>query len=381
LVFSRDGLLYSASGDQTIRIWDVGQRRCLATLRGSNHEVYGLALSPDGTTLASGGKDGVVAFWSARPRPEEEQPRLVPSGSFAGCAFTPDSRVLAVPRAGTVSLFDLPTCKEIEQIPALGTDVSKVVYSPDGTLLVSGSKNEKIRVWSCAERRLLRELGDPNAPIYPVGFRADGRRFLSVDAKGKAIWWDTLTWQAVQTFTVGVESRSGVAVSPDGRLFVVGTETGAVHWLNAETGEVLATRSDAYRQPVSGIAFSGDGSRAASVSEYGSVALWDPSSFQLITAFKGHMYAAFDVAFSPDGRRLATGGATDRDVVKLWDLSTYRELVTLPGQGTLFYFVDFSPDGHWLAACGMQGKLHLWHAPSWAEIEAEEKKLKNAQWP
>jgi len=385
LIFSTDGLwLYSAGADQTIRIWDVGQRRCLTTLRGSTHQVYGLALSPDGTTLASACKDGVVAFWDARPRPEEEQPRLIPLGRLAQPAFAPDSRVLAAPREGTVTLFDLTTSKEIEQLPTLGTDVGIVAYSPDGTLLVSGSRSGKTRVWSCAERRLLRELGDPNAPIYLGGFRADGRRLLTTDGKGKAIWWDTHTWQASQTFVVELPISGGTAVSPDGRLLAVGTETGAVRWLNGETGELLARVAGppGPPYPVFGVAFSGDGSRVATVSIYGMVALWDPSSFRLIAAFKGHMEAAHGVGFSPDGRRLATGGGNNRDAVKLWDLSTHRELMTLPGQGSEYAFVAFSPDGRWLAACNRnEGKLHLWRAPSWAEIEAEEKRLESGQSP
>ncbi len=369
LIFSADGLrLYSSSADQTIRIWDVEQRQCLATLRGSTDELYGLSLSPDGTTLASAGRDGVVAFWSALPRPEEEQPRLIPLGGFVGPAFAPDSRVLAAPRAGTVRLFDLATVEEVEQLSALGTDVSTVSYSPDGTLLVSSSRSGKIRVWSCAERRLLRELGDPNAPIHPVGFRADGTRLLTVDETGKAIWWDTLTWQAVRTFGVDRESVSVGAVSPDGRLLVSGTVTGAVRWLNGETGELLATGAG-HRHRVAGIAFSQDGTRAASVAEDGTLALWDSSSFQSIDAFKGHMLGAHGAAFSPDGRRFATGGG-NREVVKLWDVSTHRELMTLPGQGSLFRFVAFSPDGRWLAACNLKGELHLWRAPSWEEIEA-----------
>ena len=148
-----------------------------------------------------------------------------------------------MPRAGTVSLFDLATSKEIEQLPALGTDVRTVVYSPDGTLLVSGSENGRIRVWSCAERRLVRELGDPNDPIYLGCFRADGRRLLSVDPQGRAIWWDTLTWQAVQTFVWSGICLRREAISPDGRLWRIGTGTGALRWLNAETGELLATTS------------------------------------------------------------------------------------------------------------------------------------------
>jgi WD40 repeat protein len=227
-------------------------------------------------------------------------------------------------------------------------------------------------VWSCAERRLLRELGDPNAPIHPVGFRADGTRLLTVDETGKAIWWDTLTWQAVRTFGVDLESVSVGAVAPDGRLLVSGTATGAVRWLNGATGGPLATTSMAHRHRVAGIAFSQDGTRVASVAEDGTLALWDSSSFQAIDAFKGHMLGAHGVAFSPDGRRFATSGG-NREVVKLWDVSSHRELITLPGQGSVFRSVAFSPDSQWLAACNMKGELHLWRAPSWEEMEVAEK--------
>jgi len=372
LAFSADGRrLYSSSGDQTIRIWDVEQQQCLATLRGSSHEVFGLALSPDGAVLASAGKDGIVAFWSALPRPEQRQPRVIPLGGFGVPAFAPGGRVLAVPRAGTVSLFELATFKEIEQLPALGTDVSTVGYSPDGTLLACSTRGGKIRIWSGVERRLLRELGDPNAPIYPGGFRADGMQFFTVDITEKAIWWDTRTWQAVRTFGLDMESVSVGAVSPDGCLLAHGTWTGVVRWHSGETGTLLATTNAVHRDRVAGIAFSPDGMRAASVSEDGTLALWDPSSLQPIDVFKGHMLAGHGVAFSPDGCRFATGGG-DHEAIKLWDVSGRRELVTLPGQGALFRSVAFSPDGRWLAACSANGELHLWQAPSWEEIEFAE---------
>jgi len=241
-------------------------------------------------------------------------------------------------------------------------------------------RSGKMRVWSCAERRLLQELNDPNIPIYPIGFRPDSRWLLSVDGKGKAIWWDALTWQPARTFVLEMKSHATEAVSPDGRLLVVGTETGAVHWLNAETGEVLATRSDAHRFPVIGIAFSADGAQAASVGWDGRLAIWNPSSRELMTSFKGHMLGAHAVAFSPDGRRLATS-SVGREAVRLWDLSTHRELITLAGQGSNFRYVAFSPDGRWVTACSEEGKLHLWRAPSWAEIEAAEKKPESSQSP
>jgi WD40 repeat protein/serine/threonine protein kinase len=380
LVFSERGLrLYSASADQTIRVWDMAQQRCLATLRGSTDEVWGLALSPDDATLVSASKDGIVAFWSAHPRLEEESPRLIALGKRVQPAFAPAGRILAAPCAGTVTLLDPATSEVIEQIPALGADVRMVAYSADGALLASGSGRGRTRVWSRAERRLLLEFDDPNHPLHWWHFWADGRRLLSVSGEGKVTWWDTLTRQAVRTFTG--EPFRGAAVSPDNRLLLVGAVRGVVRWINAETGELLATTTDAHRHELSGIAFSEDGSRAASVAFDGTLAIWDPSSFQLIDSFKGHMLGAHAVAFSPDGRRLATGGGGGREVVKLWDVSTRRELLTLPGQGTLFRYVAFSPDGIWLAACNWQGKLHLWRAPSWEEIEAEEKRLNSEKSP
>ena len=114
-------------------------------------------------------------------------PRLIPLGPAARSqpVFAPDSRTLAVPRGGTVSLFDLATSTEIKQLPKLGTDVSTVAYSPDGTLLVSGSESGKIRMWSCTERRLLPEWDSHKGSILLLRFRADGTRMRP----GGAIGW------------------------------------------------------------------------------------------------------------------------------------------------------------------------------------------------
>jgi WD40 repeat protein len=178
---------------------------------------------------------------------------------------------------------------------------------------------------------------------------------------------------------MGIQPSWEMAVSVDGRLLAFGMRTGAMRWYNAETGELLSTTTGGDRL-TSQVAFSSHDSLVAHTSPYGTVALWDPSSFTLITKLDGHLLGAFGVAFSPDGRRVATGGGTSRDAVKLWDLSTHRDLITLSGQSTVSSFVAFSPDGRWLAACNsIEGKLNLWSAPSWKEIEAEEKRLQSAQ--
>jgi eukaryotic-like serine/threonine-protein kinase len=101
-------------------------------------------------------------------------------------------------------------------------------------------------------------------------------------------------------------------------------------------------------------------------------AIWDLSSFQPTDVFRGHMLGAHGVAFSPDGRRLATS-SNGREAIKLWDLPTRRELMRLAGQGSSFGGAAFSPDGKWLAARNGKNELQLWYAPSWEEIEAAER--------
>ena len=81
-----------------------------------------------------------------------------------------------------------------------------------------------------------------------------------------------------------------------------------------------------------------------------------------------------NLAFSPDGRRLITGGGTgSRDVVKLWDPESGREVAALTGEPGIYYGVGFSPDGDTLYAGSFLGTLLLWRAPSFADIEAAEK--------
>src|SRR6185369_8082946 len=99
----------------------------------------------------------------------------------------------------------------------------------------------------------------------------------------------------------------------------------------------------------------------------------DVATLQPVALLKGFQLGAHSVVFSPDGRRLAAG-SNGREAVKLWDVGTRQEVLTLSGEGSRFGGLNFSPDGRYLLAINDSGLAHIWIAPTWEEIAAEEAK-------
>jgi WD40 repeat protein len=279
-----------------------------------------------------------------------------------GPVVSPDGQRLASrQRAGAwsrLAVFDATSGRQTAVCDGHRTTWA-ITFSPDGTRLASTGDDQTARLWDPVTGALLATCRGHTSMVLGAAFRPDGARLVTTSADGTVRQWDAATGQEVEP---PYYRHTGVVVaavySPDGRWVAsAGTDRTVRVW--QATGRQDVAVLHGHTGVVTGVAFDPDGRRLASLSGNttdsliagwavdGTVRVWDVDSRATLPVLRGHTSYVYPVAFSPDGRWLASGGWDG--TVRLWDVATGEPCAALPHTGAV-PSLAYSPDGTWLVS-------------------------------
>jgi WD40 repeat protein len=169
----------------------------------------------------------------------------------------------------------------------------------------------------------------------------------------------------VRQFTVHTSAVESLAVSPDGRRLLTGSQDKTMCLWELPSTKVLHMFQD-FGGTVYCVGFSPDGRQAVSACADGSVRLWDVDKRTEIRRLDGHSRTVSGAAFSPDGRSVVSGG--DDQTVRVWDAATGRQLTRCMGHTQGVWYVAWSPDGCHVLSAGKDATIRLWDATTGVEV-------------
>jgi WD40 repeat protein len=369
-------------------VWAVGT----AAFGGGGFHV---ALAPDGKTLAAAGADNVVQLWDVATGKELRQIKMPPVG-LATLLFSPDGKILAVRGAQpTIYLWDATTGKELRQLttpqknPAGGVFIgggfgtASMAFSPDGKILAAGETtfdNGKVvtavKFWETAGGKELRQISaGQQMVVSALAYAPDGKTLAYAFQNGIHICAAD-TGKEIRQIKGQDPWIKGLVYSPDGKtLAVKGTADPAVRLLDPETGKVRLQLGEAAGAAANALvmmgmggfgcdlAFSPDGKLVAT-GEGSTVRLWEAATGKEMGPDGGHRGPVTSLIIAPGGVGASRGGD---NTVRLWEGATGKERSRFPApEGTTC--VALAPDGRLAALGNADGSVRLHETAAGKEL-------------
>lgn len=303
------------------------------------------------------------------------------AGGTTCVAFLPDGRRLASGgRDHCVRIWDLATNAEVAQLTGHSHEIAGISFLPGdrlisaGTVLKSGDKGPyvdggEVRVWDLKQNALLNAQAIPtDSEIKSLAVSGNGEQAAVACQDGAIHVLRTADCSHCRTIVGKRAAALATALSPDGKLLAASFEDGSVALWKLPDGERLPIPERIGMIPWS-LAFAPDGRRLAvggapletadrQFRRQGDIRVIDSTSGRVLAVAAGHAGPVLHVEFSPDGHRLVSG-SHDR-TVRIWDSLTGRREATLQGHEQLVTAASFSRESRLIASGSLDGSIRIW---------------------
>ncbi len=273
----------------------------------------------------------------------------------------------------TIRLWDLNTKKVLRSFTGHSQAVRAIAYSPNEEILATASDDKTIKLWNVNTFQEICTLFGHSHAVKSVTFSSDGKLLASGSWDKTVKLWDVKTSQEICTLSGHQLQVSAVALSqipPSGGILASASFDRTIRLWEVDqafecVGELKNLRNYNFSSILSGhtwavltVAFSPDGKILASGSDDNTIKLWEVNTGQLICTLVGHSWSVVAVTFSTDGEMLISGS---RDkTVKLWSVSTKKEIATLSGHVDSVSAVGVSPDAQQIVSGSRDKTIKLW---------------------
>ncbi|MEL6328582.1 MAG: protein kinase [Planctomycetota bacterium] len=400
---ARGDALAVGRSDGTIELWDLGRRERVFVLPDAHDDrVSGLAIAGDGSRIFSAGWDAVLKTWDAdggqvdvrrvdgdlirgiahserdgllaivtptsiefrHTRDRMLARRVLGQSDALGAAFMPESsengRVVTW-SYDSIKTWGLEATSGAYVLAHHGESADAVAASPDGRWIAAATRGGGVTLWRAGDGVPIGRWQTGSDRVYRLDFDRSGSRLAAACFDGTVRVWSVPDGGSIHVSDIGVPAFH-TAWCGDGTIIGVGAGGAFASLAGGETDPGGPTPLSAAAH--SAVACHAPSGRIAIAAEDGTITILRPESgrFREIRTFAGHDDTIGDLAWSPDGGMLASGG--NDAVVRVWDPESGRMLREMLGHGGLIKGLAFNADASRLASSAWEGEIRLWDTDS-----------------
>ncbi|GAB1420190.1 hypothetical protein MASR2M15_02740 [Anaerolineales bacterium] len=354
----------AAFEDNSVRYWDLETDEMIL-FQGHVLRPQDVVIAPDGQFAYSAGDDAVIIQWNLATGVSSNRLIGHRAGLYSVDVSSDGSRLFSGSFDGTVRYWDVDSGAQLKVLRGHTDEIWAIdaFLTADGeSRLLTGSRDTTIKLWDLDEGKLLKVFNGHEDTVYSVAVSPSKERILSAGRDGLLILWDIQSREIIRTLSGHQEFGRvfDASFSPDNLFVVSGGDEGKIFIWDLTTGEIVRTL-EGHGARVRAVAYSPDGRLIASGSQDGvenNLLIWDANTGEILQHLQGHNGIVYSLDFSPDSRFLASAGE-DRSVI-YWDLTESKIALQLYGHTQAVRSVAFNKDGTGLISGADDGTVRLW---------------------
>lgn len=290
-----------------------------------------------------------------------ERPYLLHHASVSQVAYNKENNLLISASGHHLYLWDLIKSELKCSFGSHTDDITAVAVSPDGTLLVSGSKDRTIQLYDALSGELQRSINAHERGVTCVAVSPNGQIIASGSRDGTICLWDVKTGKCLLTLSKDKSKHKGwitqITFSPDRLTFAtVSNLDNKVRVWNVQTGD-LTCEYEQQTGGIYGVAFNADGSLLASSSMDKSICLWNTKTQALQRKIDNPNWM-LSIAFSPDGKFVAAGSWDN--ILRVWNVETGVLHRTFTGHTMPVHSIVFDAEGKTISSASVDKTVRVW---------------------